>query len=95
MLLVGERVADMDEAAKKQVTTRLRRAAGQIEGVIAMIEAGRSCRDIVTQLSAASSALHRAGYKLISASMQECLLDDSPDAEQAAKELEKLFISLA
>ncbi len=85
----------MDDAAKKQVITRLRRARGQIDGVIAMIESGRSCRDIVTQLSAASSALNKAGYKLIAASMQECLLDNSPDAEVTPEELEKLFISLA
>lgn len=85
----------MDEAAKKQVITRLRRARGQIEGVIAMIEAGRGCRDVVTQLAAASSALNKAGYKLIAANMQECLLDDSPDAEMTPQELERLFISLA
>jgi DNA-binding FrmR family transcriptional regulator len=85
----------MDDAARKQVITRLRRARGQIDGVIAMIESGRSCRDIVTQLSAASSALNKAGYKLIATSMQECLLDDSPDAEMTPQELEKLFISLA
>jgi DNA-binding FrmR family transcriptional regulator len=85
----------MDEAAKKQIITRLRRARGQIDGVIAMIEAGRGCRDVVTQLAAASSALNKAGYKLIAANMQECLLDDSPDAEMTPQELERLFISLA
>jgi DNA-binding FrmR family transcriptional regulator len=85
----------MDEAAKKQIITRLRRARGQIDGVIAMIEAGRGCRDVVTQLAAASSALNKAGYKLIAANMQECLLDDSPDAEMTPQELEHLFIRLA
>ena len=49
----------------------------------------------MTQLSAASSALNKASYKLIAASMQECLLSDSPNAEMTAQELEKLFISLA
>lgn len=85
----------MDQAAKKQIITRLRRARGQIDGVIGMIESGRGCRDVVTQLAAASSALNRAGYKLIATSMQECLLDDSPDADLTPQELEKLFITLA
>lgn len=85
----------MDEAAKKQVITRLRRARGQIDGVIGMVESERSCRDVVTQLAAASSALSKAGYKLIAVNMQECLLDDSPEAELASRELEKLFINLA
>jgi len=44
-----------DEA--RQVIHRLRRARGQIDGVIAMIEEQRSCREIVTQLAAASRAL--------------------------------------
>jgi DNA-binding FrmR family transcriptional regulator len=85
----------MNQAATKQIITRLRRARGQIDGVIGMIESGRGCRDVVTQLAAASSALNRAGYKLIATSMQECLLDDSPDADLTPQELEKLFITLA
>ena len=85
----------MDQAAKKQIITRLRRARGQIDGVIAMIESGRSCRDVVMQLAAATSALNKAGYKLIATSMQECLLDDSPDAGKSARELERLFMTLA
>jgi DNA-binding FrmR family transcriptional regulator len=85
----------MDQAAKREIITRLRRARGQIDGVIGMIESGRGCRDVVTQLAAASSALNKAGYKLIATSMQECLLDDSPDAELTPQELEKLFITLA
>ncbi len=85
----------MNDAATKQVITRLRRARGQIDGVIAMIEAGRGCRDVVTQLAAASAALNKAGYKLIATSMQECLLDDSADPEMTPQELERLFISLA
>jgi DNA-binding FrmR family transcriptional regulator len=85
----------MDEATKKRIITRLRRAGGQIDGVIAMIASDRGCRDVVIQLSAASSALDRVGYLLIAANMKECLLDDSPDSELTSEELERLFISLA
>ena len=86
---------NMNEKAQKQITDRLRRARGQIDGVIAMIEAGRSCRDVVTQLSAASKALDKAGYKLIASSLQECLLADAADREMTPDELERLFVSLA
>ncbi|MGC0351803.1 DNA-binding FrmR family transcriptional regulator [Streptomyces sp. SAI-218] len=44
----------------KSVLNRLRRAQGQISGVIKMIEEGRDCEDVVTQLAAASRALDRA-----------------------------------
>ena len=49
------------------VVKRLRRAQGQIGGVLKMIEDGRECQDIVTQLAAVSKALDRAGFAVIAA----------------------------
>lgn len=76
---------------------RLRRAHGQLGGVIAMIEQGRNCKDVVTQLAAVSKALDRAGFKIIATGLRDCL--DQPAAEGAPAltidELEKLFLSLA
>jgi DNA-binding FrmR family transcriptional regulator len=86
---------DINPDAQKDIVHRLRRARGQIDGVAAMIEAGRTCRDIVTQLAAATRALDKAAYKLIATSMQECLLTDAEDRDMTPEELEKLFISLA
>jgi DNA-binding FrmR family transcriptional regulator len=57
----------IDEEVRADVLNRLRRARGQIDGVIAMIEDERSCIDIVTQLSAAAKAVDRAGFKIIEA----------------------------
>ena len=85
----------MDDMTQREITNRLRRARGQIDGVIAMIEAGRPCRDVVTQLSAASKALDRAGYKLIATGLRECLLSPDGDGELSVDDLEKLFLSLA
>lgn len=84
----------MDEKASKDVLNRLRRARGQLDGVIRMVEDGRDCRDVVTQLAAASSALDRAGYKVIAASMRECLAEGA-EGGLTEPELEKLFLSLA
>ena len=84
-------------AVPAEVVARLRRVEGQIGGVIRMIETGRDCRDIVTQLAAASRALDRAGFKLLSTQLRYCLEataagEPAPINEQA---LEKLFLSLA
>lgn len=81
--------------ARKEIVHRLRRARGQIDGVISMMESDRPCRDVVTQLSAASGALDRAGYKLIASSMRNCLITDDADREMTPDELERLFITLA
>ena len=44
---------ELEGADLKAVLNRLRRAQGQISGVIRMIEEGRDCEDVVTQLAAA------------------------------------------
>lgn len=85
----------------KSVLNRLRRAQGQISGVIKMIEEGRDCEDVVTQLAAASRALDRAGFAIIATGLQQCLTDAEKDGrngetnEQMRARLEKLFLSLA
>ncbi|OBG60611.1 MULTISPECIES: metal-sensitive transcriptional regulator [unclassified Mycobacterium] len=92
--VVGHDPGDMDA-----VLARLRRAQGQLGGVIAMIEQGRSCRDVVTQLAAVSRALDRAGFKIIASGLRDCITrpEGSPTDGPAVSidELEKLFLSLA
>ncbi|WP_416970782.1 metal-sensitive transcriptional regulator [Streptomyces sp. 4F14] len=87
-------------AELRSVLNRLRRAQGQISGVIRMIEEGRDCEDVVTQLAAASRALDRAGFAIIATGLQQCLTDAEKGAggegqEQMRARLEKLFLSLA
>jgi len=78
--------------ARAAVLNRLRRAQGQLAGVIAMVEAGRECRDIVTQLAAVSRALDRAGFKIVASNMRQCL---SGESVMSTDELERLFLALA
>ena len=86
-----------DETAITDVLNRLRRAQGKLAGVISMIEAGRECKDVVTQLAAVSKALDRAGFKIVATGLRECVLGDaaSGKAPMTEAELEKLFLSLA
>jgi len=83
-------------AEVKAITNRLRRAQGQVGAVLTMIDEGRDCRDIITQLSAASSAIDRAGFAIIASAMKECLRDDKNGGGPVeVADLEKLFLSLA
>ena len=86
---------NVDSEELADVIRRLRRAQGQIGGVITMIEEGRDCADVITQLAAASRALDRAGFKIIATGLQQCAPagDASGDVERA--QLERLFLSLA
>lgn len=86
-----------DEESIAVVLNRLRRAHGQLAGVISMIENGRECKDVVTQLAAVSRALDRAGFKIVATGLRECLAGGSGDGAEAMSEaeLEKLFLALA
>jgi len=88
-------VGDDDSIAL--VLNRLRRAHGQLAGVIAMIENGRECKDVVTQLAAVSRALDKAGFKIVATGLRQCLAGDNSDNKEpmTEAELEKLFLALA
>jgi DNA-binding FrmR family transcriptional regulator len=87
----------VDENATTSVIKRLRRAEGQIRGVIATLEQGRDCAEVVTQLAAVSRALDRAGFKIIASGLQQCMTGAEADDDQAVnlERMEKLFLSLA
>ncbi len=86
-----------DEESIAAVLNRLRRAQGQLTGVISMIEQGRDCKDVVTQLAAVSRALDRAGFKIVATGLRECVADggNGGKSEMSVDELEKLFLALA
>jgi DNA-binding FrmR family transcriptional regulator len=87
----------VDDEVVGDVVKRLRRAEGQIRGVIAMLESGRECADVVTQMSAVSRALDRAGFKIIASGLQQCLAEQQAgkDASADLERMERLFLSLA
>ena len=83
----------LDADSTKTAISRLRRAEGQIGGVIRMLEQGRDCKDVVTQLAAVSRALDKAGFSVVASGLKQCLAD--PDSDLDVAEMEKLFLSLA
>lgn len=87
----------IESEATDDVVKRLRRIEGQIGGIIRMLEEQRDCSEVVTQLAAASRALDRTGFKLLSAGMRQCM--SSAAAGQAEpmspEQMEKLFLTLA
>ena len=85
----------LDPVELGSVLARLTRAQGQIGGVISMIEGGRDCADIVTQMAAVSKALDRVGFAVIAAGLKQCLTDSPNSDAMDTTSLEKLFLSLA
>jgi DNA-binding FrmR family transcriptional regulator len=88
---------NLPEEVVDDVRKRLRRAAGQVQGVERMLEEGRECRDVVAQLTAATKALEQAAFKLVASGLVYCI--EHP--EQAAadgyplEEVQRMFMKLA
>ncbi|MHA7304910.1 metal-sensitive transcriptional regulator [Arthrobacter sp. TMN-49] len=84
---------ELDAKELTPVINRLKRAQGQLAAVTRMLEEGRDCKDVVTQLAAVSKALDRAGFVIIATGLEQCIKSDDPG--MSTKDLEKLFLSLA
>ena len=82
-----------------KIVNRLKRARGQLDGVIRAVESGENCRDLVIQLAAVSKALDKAGYAIIASIMRDCVdMENGKDLEREVPtqdEIEKLFLMLA
>ncbi|MEB4616659.1 metal-sensitive transcriptional regulator [Leucobacter sp. M11] len=89
---------ESDAETRRAVRNRLRRAQGQLAALIDAVDDGADCRDAVTQLSAVSRALDRAGFLMIAHAMRDCVTvteEDRPEGTPTVAELEKLFLTLA
>lgn len=94
------------DAGRRRTINRLKRAQGQLTALIAAVESGADCRNVVTQLSAVRGALDKAGFELISAAMRDCLTEAAdvlpaggvqpglPVQRPTLKELRTLFLRL-
>lgn len=79
----------------RRIANRLKRAHGQLGALITAVETDGDCRAVITQLSAVSSALDRAGFAIVAAALKDCLDDGDAAGDMSIEELEKLFLTLA
>lgn len=95
--MIAPGTPEEQEAARRRILNRLRRAQGQLTAVVTAVESGATCRDVVTQLAAVSSALDKAGFAIVSSAMRVCAVDPAAAESEnlTVDELEKLFLSLA
>ena len=84
---------EIPETDSNSVKKRLSRAQGQLGGIIKMLDEGRQCTDVLTQLAAAQAAISRAAFALIASGFANCAQDDYGKIDSA--KLEKAFLSLS
>ena len=60
--------------------------------MLRLLEEGRECEDVVTQLAAVSKALDRAGFAIVASGLQQCLTQGDELDSIDVKKMEKLFL---
>jgi len=80
-----------------ELTSRLRKVAGQLRGIETMLGEQRDCRDVATQISAANKALEQVGFLLIAAGFRWCIEHPAESAAEGYRleDVQRLFLKLA
>lgn len=88
---------ELPEEVVEDVRRRLRRVAGQVQGVERMLNDGRECRDVVNQLSAATKALEQAAFKVVATGLTYCVEhpEEAAAGGYAIEEVQRMFMRLA
>jgi len=75
---------------------RLRRVEGQIRGIQRMVDEDQYCIDILTQISAATSALERVAVDLLEAHLLHCVVDAARmDAEAGREKVDEAIAAIS
>ncbi|MDA8039646.1 MAG: metal-sensitive transcriptional regulator [Actinomycetota bacterium] len=81
----------------EDVRRRLHRVGGQLQGIERMLDDSRECRDVVTQISAATKALEQIGFRIVAAGLTYCV--ENPEEAEASgyplAEVQRMFMKLA
>ena len=88
---------EMSDDVVEDTRRRLHRVAGQVEAIERMLDEGRECRDVVTQISAATKALEQVGFRIVAAGLTYCVQhpEDAAAEGYPLEEVQKMFMKLA
>ncbi|EFM09495.1 protein of unknown function DUF156 [Paenibacillus curdlanolyticus YK9] len=68
-----------------ELKARLKRIEGQVRGVLRLMDEGKSCKDVVSQLSAVRNASDRAIAQIVAENLQQCILDEQKTGGDTSK----------
>jgi CsoR family transcriptional regulator, copper-sensing transcriptional repressor len=84
---VSEQERIRNAEAEQRIMDRLARIEGQVRGIRKMIEEGRDCEAVLTQVLAARAALERAAGEIVGTYIDECMVGQNP--EQARSKISR------
>jgi len=81
---------------KQQVLSRLRSAAGHVNGIARMVEEDQYCIDVINQINAVQAALNKIALQVLDDHMHHCMIeaiqsDDPAERERVLSEIKDVF----
>jgi DNA-binding FrmR family transcriptional regulator len=81
---------------KQQILSRLRSAAGHVNGVARMVEEDQYCIDVINQINAVQAALNKIALQVLDDHMHHCVTeairsDDPAERERVLSEIKDVF----
>lgn len=77
-----------------QIKNRVKRIEGQLRGILRMMEEGKDCKDVITQMSAARTAIDRTIGVVVSSNLVECVQKANESGKENTEELVKEAVNL-
>ncbi|PLR82196.1 cytoplasmic protein [Bacillus canaveralius] len=77
-----------------QIKNRMKRIEGQLRGILKMMEEDKDCKEVITQLSAARTAIDRTIGVIVSSNLVECVRNANDNGEKNTEELLKEAVNL-
>jgi DNA-binding FrmR family transcriptional regulator len=76
-----------NEDTDKAISTRLRRIEGQVQGIQRMLDGGRECEEVLTQIMAVRSSLDAVGVLLMERHIDRCIIEGLPADSPVTREV--------
>ncbi|UOQ43529.1 metal-sensitive transcriptional regulator [Halobacillus salinarum] len=79
----------------QETKNRLKRIEGQVRGVLKMMEEDKDCKDVITQLTAARTAMDRAVGYIVAKNLETCIKEaqeDGGSAEELINEAVQMIV---
>lgn len=77
-----------------QIKNRVKRIEGQLRGILRMMEENKDCREVITQLSAARTAIDRTIGVVVSSNLVECVQKANENSDKSTEEIIKEAVNL-
>lgn len=88
---------EIPEDVIADVRRRLHRVGGQVRAIERMLDDGRECREVVTQISAATKALEQVGFRVVASGLTYCMAhpDEAAADGYTVEDVQRMFMKLA